>query len=499
MPHRHHLLVPLLCLSLALAACGRPRGGGGPGDDDDDAAGSTGPLVKGLAIDGIALYQGVRIDLVRGGDVTIEDAPVDVVSDRDAMLRVLVNAGSDWQSRTVAAVVTLDLDGDGDRETFVGEQNISASTDDRSLNNSIQVDIPGEFMTRSAGLVSVRLVETEDGVEASGNDSGASWTAPGDFLDLNARDTGPSVRIVLVPIEYRGDGSGRLPDLSDSQLQIYRDHLYAQYPTREVDLVVGDPMVVNYQISPFGQGWSQTLEALYYRRDDENASFEEYYYGLFSPASSFNQFCQQGCVAGLSSLAQSANDSWARVSMGLGFSGAGSADTMVHEIGHAHGREHAPCGTQDSGYYPHSGADIGVQGYDVVTGTLKNTGSLTDFMGYCDPTWVSDYSYNWLFDRITEVNSNAELIPPPGFSPDWTAVRIEPDGRAFRGARQRLLLPPQGTKQEVVFLDAGGEELSRVQGAFFGYSHLGGGRLLLPTPGDKVAAVRLSSGVTVPW
>ena len=495
------LLASLLCLALAASACGRARGGGGGGggDDDDASGGPSGPLVKGLSIDGLALYQGVRIDLVDGdGNDVLDSAPVDVIAGRDAMLRVFVNTGSDWDSRTVAAVVELDVD--GDTETVSAENSISGPTNDDSLSNSLNVDIPGDLMTRDTSLVSVTLIEVEDEVEATGNSDGAEWEANGGLLDLNARDTGPSLRIVLVPFEYQGDGSGRMPDMSESQLQIYRDALYAQYPTREIDLVVADTMVANWQISPFGQGWSYTLEQLYYRRDADNASFEEYYYGVFAPASSFPEFCQQGCVAGLSTLVQNANFSDSRVSIGLGFSGEGSAGTMVHEIGHAHGREHAPCGTNDVGYYPHSGADIGVQGYDLTTGQLKNRGSYTDFMGYCDPTWVSDYTYNWLFDRITEVNANAEYQAPPGFSPRWSSVRIDLDGTVSRGLDHDLFAPPGGDKQDVEFLDADGGVLDVVSGSFHGYSHLDGGRLLFPQPTDeKVASVRLASGELVPW
>ncbi|MCO4773049.1 MAG: hypothetical protein KDA24_23650 [Deltaproteobacteria bacterium] len=491
MSHRSLSLITLLCLSLAVGGCTRARGGGA-GEDD----GPSGPLVKGLAIDGLAFYQGVRIDLLDGDEEVIDDAPVDVIAGRDGMLRVFVSAGSSWETRMVGAVVTLDID--GETETVSGERNISDSTNDESLSNSINVDIPGDLMTRDTQLVSVKLIELED-IDAEGNSSGAEWTADGGMLDLNARDTGPSLRIILVPIVYEGDGSGREPDMSEAQIQIYRDRLYAQYPTREIDLVVADEMVANWQISPFGQWWSQTLEQLYFRRESDGAAFEEYYYGVFNPASSFPQFCQQGCVAGLSTLAQDASQEWARVSIGLGFSGDGSADTMIHEIGHAHGREHSPCGTNDVGYYPHAGADIGVQGYDIVEGSLKNRGSFTDFMGYCDPTWVSDYTYNWLFDRITAVNANAEIIPPPGFQSDWSSVRIDLDGTASRGTNHVLRTNPDGQKRSVEFLNASGELLETVPGRLHGYSHLDGGRLLFPQPGDKVAAVRLTSGQVVPW
>lgn len=500
MSHRHLILLPLLCCSLALTSCGRTRGGGGVGDDDDNSPDApSGPLVKGLSIEGLALYQGVRIDLLDGDDIVIDDKPVDVIAGRDAMLRVFVNPGSDWNSRTVGAVVELDVDGDGATESFSAEQNISGATSDSSLSNSLNVDIPGEFMTRDAGLVSVTLIEVEDDVDASGNSGGAEWTADGDFLDLNARDTGPSVRIVIVPVEYNGDGSGRMPDLSESQLQIYRDHLYAQYPTREIDLVVENTLTVNYVVSPFGAGWGELLQSIGGRRDSDGAGFEDYYYGLFSPASSFAQFCQQGCVAGLSSLVQSPDADWSRVSMGLGFTGDGSADTMVHEIGHAHGREHAPCGVNDAGSYPHGGADIGVQGYDLRGGSLKNPGSFTDFMGYCDPTWVSDYTYNWLFDRIIAVNANAEYIAPAGFTPAFSSVRVDLDGTLARGRELQVRMPPRGEKMNVAMLDANGELLHTVEANFHPYNHLDGGQVLFPTPGLGVAFVRLPSGQTLPW
>ena len=480
--------ITLLALSMSLLAlgCGRARGGGG-GGVDGGGGGASGPLVKGLEVDGLALYQGVRMDILDGGSEVFDDAPVDVIAERPGMLRVFVDPGSSWETRTVAAVVELDVD--GDTETFDAEQNIGSSgSSDNSLNSTINVEIPGEYITEDTNLVSVKLLEVEDDVDASGNDSGAEWT--GD-VDLRARYTGESVRIIIVPIEYRGDGSGRLPDTSESQMQLYRDGLMAQYPTREIDLVLADPMVVNYTISPFGQGWGETLNEIYYTREGENAAFEEYYYGLFNPASSFANFCSSGCIAGLSSLAQSPQDSWARVSMGLGFSGQGSVDTMVHEIGHAHGREHAPCGVQDAGYYPHSGASIGVQGYDFVNRELKSTSAFTDFMGYCDPTWVSDYTYDWLQDRITAVNGANELHVPDDFSPRWASAMIGMDGAATRGTDMTLRAPPQGKATDVAFYDAQGELLDVVGGSFHPYSHIPGGTLLFPEPPAKAVAAQI--------
>lgn len=185
--------------------------------------------------------------------------------------------------------------------------------------------------------------------------------------------------------------------------------------------------------------------------------------------------------------------------MGLGFSGEGSAETMVHEIGHAHGREHAPCEVNDAGYYPHSGADIGVQGYDLRGGSLKNPGSFTDFMGYCNPTWVSDYTYNWLFDRITAVNASADFVAGPGFTPEFSSVRVDMDGSLARGRDMKLRMAPQGEMRTLEMLDMDGELLHTVEASFHPYSHLDGGQILFPTPGENVASLRLPSGQTLLW
>ena len=80
--------------------------------------------------------------------------------------------------------------------------------------------------------------------------------------------------------------------------------------------------------------------------------------------------------------------------------------TMAQEIGHAFGRQHAPCGNPpnvDPSYptfdmFP-SGS-IGEFGLDTANFTVFNPHNTFDFMSWCRPVWVSPYTYMGLKNAI---------------------------------------------------------------------------------------------------
>src|SRR5262249_31404608 len=151
-----------------------------------------------------------------------------------------------------------------------------------------------------------------------------------------------------------------------------------------------------------GGGWSELLSRTCAIRQQEGAAHNVYYYGILAPAASFEQYCAFSCVSGLANLTSDPNDDYGRCSIGLGFSGQGSVDTALQEVAHSLGRRHAPCGNPDGidQSYPYAGASIGVWGYDLKTKELRDPNALLDFMSYCHPVWVSDYTYSALFARI---------------------------------------------------------------------------------------------------
>ncbi len=93
--------------------------------------------------------------------------------------------------------------------------------------------------------------------------------------------------------------------------------------------------------------------------------------------------------------------------VGTGRNGDGMA--MAHELGHVLGFSHGPCGlgSGDAGdpnypaYEPYDSvanrtASIGEYGMDVSNGTIYPPSSVSDFMSYCGPSWMSLYHYQRL-------------------------------------------------------------------------------------------------------
>ncbi|MGH2429911.1 MAG: hypothetical protein ACRDGV_13705 [Candidatus Limnocylindria bacterium] len=98
---------------------------------------------------------------------------------------------------------------------------------------------------------------------------------------------------------------------------------------------------------------------------------------------------------------------------GVSTSGIGDGITMAHELGHACGRPHSPCGTPGDPLYPAyepydpaatPTASVGEYGLDISNGAIKSPATFKDFMSYCGPRWVSLFVYG----RLT---NNAALDP----------------------------------------------------------------------------------------
>ncbi len=474
---------------LLLPACGGRGGGGGGG-------GGGGIPAAELSVDKVALYQGVENLLMEDQD---EEGPTaTVVAGRDALLRVFVHTHNSWEDREIDAQLTLrtlEYDSDDEEWTTASTKRYTETMDvvigssDSSKSSTFNFEIDGEDI--EAGRMSYRVDLYEGNPDdAEGDVESPHWPDEGDYQEFEPRSSGDQLRIVFLPLEYRADGSGRLPDTSDSQIGMLRDAIMAQYPTREVDVEVDDPVPWSNAIYPNGAGFDRVLQYLYDIRD--RYDYDVYLFALHAPASSYGDFCAGGCVAGLSALVRSPGDFWGRVSTGLGFTGDQTSGTTVHELGHAHGRGHAPCGTQGDGPFPYSGGSIGVWGYDIIDKTLKSPNTYADFMGYCDPTWVSDFTFDELFDRIRDVNG-ARSVERVEELPTFRTLLLTVDGGLEWSRDIRLPgLNGDAVPKTVELLDEAGDVIGTAEGRLSPFSHLSGGFLHVRDFGDDVAAVRVA-------
>ncbi len=109
--------------------------------------------------------------------------------------------------------------------------------------------------------------------------------------------------------------------------------------------------------------------------------------------------------------------------------GVNRAQTYTHEIGHNMSLRHIACGgagTPDLNY-PHHPESIGVYGFDVEAGSVLHPFSAKDLMTYCDPAWISDYSFRIALNRRLQVESESaraawEAIPEESTIMLWGSV-----------------------------------------------------------------------------
>ncbi|MEZ4322720.1 MAG: M66 family metalloprotease [Myxococcota bacterium] len=431
--------IPCVILgSILLASCGREGRSSYASPDE--------PLAEGVAISGLWFNQGASHVLrdLRYGKPFGQPA---VVQDRAGLLTVGLDVEPDWEPRDLVAV--LQFDGVRGIRREVHDLYVEADGFQGFPDDTFDFDVPAHLVAEASHFtVTLHEYDPDDRVETDNPDArfdlrDEPWTV---------RETG-SITVRLIPVQYDADGSGRVPDTSPAQLQEYEQALRGMYPVTDVRIEVGDTLPWGSVLQPSGAGWSTLLTRMSDLRASESLHPNTYFYALFEPASTEEAFCGMGCVLGLSPVG-TLQDASTRASIGLGYTGRLSADTMVHEIGHAHGREHAPCGQGVASIdpaFPHSGARLGTWGWNITTGELYDPNQTTDMMGYCSPIWVSNYTWFHLSDRVRSLEQQGESFER-STPREYRRFAVETDGSVVPVGPARLL-PRSGAPLRTVQLD----------------------------------------------
>ncbi len=467
-------------------------GDGGMGGDDEANAGMGGeglpPASEMLTITKVAVYQATEVTLLRNGAAVQPNAPI--VANREALVRVWVRPDPVWTARTIAGELDVTA-GTSSRVAKVASEVSATSTDD-DLGSTFTFALRANEVTDTAKLaVTLR--------EANGVDELDRWPKVLDFT-LGAQSSKGDFLVTVVPLV----AGGHTPELGTQTLARFQRYLSHVYPASDVEMTVRSAVTFTGTLSPDGTGWDDALDALLATRDADAPAPNVYYYGVLTPAETFGQYCTSGCIVGLANVA-GPDEAEYRGAIGTGYFGGNadtsSPETMAHELGHALGRDHAPCGDPDDVDlgYPYLAGQIGVLGYDGKL--LLDKDSYRDEMSYCVPVWISDYTWSGLFERIRYVNGGGAALRVVGAAAAagrYRTLLLRADGSLHWGHERHLAAAPGGAATTVELLAASGAVIALVAATFAPFDHVAGGFLNVPAaPLDEPGVVSVRVNGTV--
>ncbi|HEX7500099.1 MAG TPA: M66 family metalloprotease [Polyangia bacterium] len=302
---------------------------------------------------------------------------------------------------------------------------------------------------------SVEVVECST---QSGTAMQARFPTTGD-IDLGVKTTG-GLKIKVIPIQF----GTILPDTSPAALAVYADEMATEYTINDISITVGDTLTATSPID-----WSGMLDQVRAKRTADKPAADVYYFGLVKPADTLRTYCQSSCTTGIGFVVTSATGTTAgssRAAVGVGFADKSSAQTMSHEVGHNHGRNHAPCSTAGTisgvdAKFPYSTGSIGSWGYDYRTQALLDPAKNSDIMGYCSSKRMSDYTYGGITSRVATVNGVAMVYTPNYALARWRIMLIDERGPRW-GIPITDEAPAEGDAESATIYDATGTELTHV-------------------------------------
>ncbi len=301
---------------------------------------------------------------------------VPLVANKDGYLRVFALAS---ESNTLQPSVRVQFFHGGSpvhTETLLAPgTSVPTSVDESTLAASWNVPVSGSLI--QPGLSILAEVDPSNSV-AEGNEGDNYFPVSGSPQAMDVRTTS-EFEVTFVPVKQ--SVNDLVGDVSAGNVSDFMDVTMRMLPIAQADVDIHAEYVTNapeLESDNANGAWGTILSEINSLRVLEGSS--RYYYGVVKTSYGSG-------VAGMGYLGWPAAIGWDHLPSGSG--------VAAHEWGHNWDLRHSPgCGAGNPDpLYPYADGKIGVWGFDVNPEALKSPSTRYDFMTYCNPDWISDYTY----------------------------------------------------------------------------------------------------------
>ena len=386
-----------------------------PASPTADTGIAVGPsYAQDIYIQSVSVNQGVEIVLWEHPDTSnAELTTQSLVAGREGLVRIYVTPRPEFQARELRGVLTLLDDASKRTATYQVDRDISDASTSEARDSTFNFRLSPTDLTPTTEMT-FDLVELDPTATGQPLSQDVHFDSRTDVLGRLPVEPALSMDLVIVPVRYLADGSGRIPATGSAFLEDVASSLTAMFPITEAHVRVAEPFDFDPELD--GEGWNVLVDEMAALREAAVAHepANTYYLALVQPAPTWDDHCPDGaCVTGVAWIAEDAAQPWQRSGAALAFGPSQYPnyvlDNLRHEIGHMHGRRHVPCVDFDAGIFfipldaddrfPYA-FELGSWGYNSLTDTLLAPDAHNDVLSYCWPSlWISDYNYDAMWRR----------------------------------------------------------------------------------------------------
>lgn len=373
----------------------------------DDCSQGEGPLMliqepaRGIAIREIEVNQGTRVVIGEGGEWLDREArPIGLIAGRDALLRIHYEVDPSWIARPIEARLTLEYP-DGTLELLTATKQVEGDSTPDSLDGGFWFPLSAAA-GQTAAEVAYRVELWDTGDELGDELPELAWANPAEGpLPIGFEAIPLEMKVVFVPIHYLP--LDLTPKLDDAAIQELVDDLYEQNPTNSVTYEVRTPLDHVDELDDL----ATLLPSLSELKVADAAEANIYYHALVDVGGP-----TVGGQRGIGNIVGDGEGEGAmRVAATVYWAGDPSlaVETFTHELGHNQGLTHVMCPSADATGiefgYPHENGWIGSWGAGVRRQSVFAPDQTFDYMSYCGPSWVSDWTWTKTLERIATLTA----------------------------------------------------------------------------------------------